>query len=92
LIVLHIDFTGPSQGKMLMVLVDSHSKWIKIIPVSDTTYTATIQKLRTLFAQFGIPESVALDSGPRFTSANSVTKCHSAYSCDICMCVRMCVQ
>jgi len=47
-----------------MVLLDSHSKWIEIISVSDTMHAATIQKLRTLFAQFGIPESVAIDSGP----------------------------
>jgi len=50
-----------------MVLVDSHSKWIEVIPMSDTTSTATIQKLRTLFAQFGIPESIVSDSGPQFT-------------------------
>ena len=74
---LHIDFAGPLQGKMFMVLVDSHSKWIEVIPMSDTTSAATIQKLRTLFAQFGIPESIVSDNGPQFTSAEFSQFCHT---------------
>ena len=30
---IHIDYAGPIQGKMLLVAVDAHSKWIKVTPL-----------------------------------------------------------
>ena len=27
---IHVDFAGPVQGKMLLVVVDVHSKWIEV--------------------------------------------------------------
>ena len=30
---LHIDFAGPFEGKMFLVVVDSHSKWLDVSPV-----------------------------------------------------------
>ena len=35
---------------MFLVLVDAHSKWLEIVPVSAATSTATIEKLRAIFA------------------------------------------
>ena len=52
---LHIDFAGPMEGKMFLVVVDAHSKWIEVISMSTTTAELTIQHLRQLFARFGIP-------------------------------------
>ena len=28
---LHLDFVGPLLGKMYLVLVDAHSKWIEVV-------------------------------------------------------------
>lgn len=53
---LHLDYAGPFQGRMFLVLVDAHSKWLDIMPVKNTTATETIEKLRSVFATHGIPD------------------------------------
>ena len=50
------------------MVVDAHSKWIEAFPVSSATSSATIEKLHTLFAQFGLLETVVLDNAPYFIS------------------------
>ena len=54
---------------MFLVLIDAHSKWIEVYPVRAATSNATIQQLKITFAQFGIPETVVLDNGQCFVSA-----------------------
>ena len=44
--------------------------------MNSTTATATIQEIRTVFARFGIPESIILDNGPQFTSGELIEFCH----------------
>ena len=34
---IHIDFAGPFQGKMFLIIVDAHSKWPEVIIMSSTT-------------------------------------------------------
>ena len=34
---VHIDFAGPFQGSMFMVIVDAHSKWLEVVPMTTTT-------------------------------------------------------
>ena len=65
---LHIDYAGPLRGRMILIVVDAHSKWIEAFPVPSATSSATIEKLRTLFAQFGLPETVVSDNAPYFMS------------------------
>ena len=38
---VHIDFVGPVQGKMLLIAVDTHPKWIETQPMTTTTARAT---------------------------------------------------
>lgn len=73
---LHIDFAGPIDGHMLLIVVDSHSKWIEAIPMKSSTTHATIEALRTLFSTFGLPRTLVSDNGPQFTSweFNTFTK------------------
>ena len=66
---LHLDYAGPVQGKMILVLVDAHSKWIEAICTPNATSAAVIEELRALFAQFGLPETVVTDNGTCFISA-----------------------
>ena len=65
---LHIDYAGPLGGKMLLVVIDAHSKWIEAIPLSTATAFTTIQQLRKLFSKFGIPDTIASDNGSQFTA------------------------
>ena len=65
---LHVDFAGPMEGKMFLIVIDAHSKWIEVLPMATATALTTIQQLRQLFAQFGIPESIVSDNGRQFTA------------------------
>ncbi len=66
---LHVDLAGPFLGHMFLIVIDAHSKWIEGIQIPSSSSLAVIQKLRTLFAQFGIPETIVSDNGACFTSA-----------------------
>ncbi|XP_039192295.1 uncharacterized protein K02A2.6-like, partial [Crotalus tigris] len=66
---VHIDYAGPFQGQFFLVLVDSHSKWLEVVPVSSTTTAKTIQVLRGIFAAHGLPDVIVSDNGPQFTSS-----------------------
>ena len=63
-----MDFAGPVEGQMLLVIVDSTSKWPEIFPMATTTSVATINVLRSLFARFGFPEVIVTDNGRQFAS------------------------
>jgi transposase InsO family protein len=65
---VHIDHAGPIQGKMILVIVDAHSKWIDAHVVASTSTSATLEKLRTVFATHGLPEVLVSDNGPAFSS------------------------
>ena len=39
---VHIDHAGPVNGKLLLIIVDAHSKWIEAHIVSSTSASATI--------------------------------------------------
>ena len=65
---LHVDFAGPIDNFMYLIVVDAHSKWPEVIPMRSTTATRTISKLRQIFAQHGIPEQIVSDNGPQFAS------------------------
>ena len=64
---VHIDFAEKNK-QMFLVLIDSHSKWIEVFPMTSTTSTKTIECLRSCFASYGIPEQLVSDNGPQFTS------------------------
>jgi len=65
---LHLDFAGTFMDRMFLIVVDSYSKWLEVIPMTTTTSHSTIKQLRKLFATFGIPEHIVTDNGPQFTS------------------------
>ena len=65
---LHIDFAGPMNGKMYLVIIDAHSKWIEAFVTTSSTSTTVIEILRHVFARFGLPEMIVSDNGPCFVS------------------------
>ena len=54
---------------MFIIVVDAMSKWPEVIQMSKTTFTHTIEVLRTIFARNGIPSRVVTDNGSQFTSS-----------------------
>jgi len=54
------------RGKMLLVVIDAHSKWIEAIPLKTAIALTTIRQLRKLFAQLGIQNTLVSDNGPQF--------------------------
>ena len=65
---LHIDFAGPFLGKMFIVLVDAHSKWLEVAAVPSCSASSVIRFLRTVFATHGLPDQIVSDNGTAFTS------------------------
>ena len=63
---LHVDFAGPVEGKMLLIVIDAHSS---LSHGNSYRLDNHIQQLRQFFAQFGIPESIVSDNGPQFAAA-----------------------
>ena len=64
---VHVDFAKKDK-QMYLVLIDSHSKWIEVFPVTSTTSTKTTECLRPCFVTYGVPEQLVSDNGPQFTS------------------------
>ncbi|XP_026054203.1 uncharacterized protein K02A2.6-like [Carassius auratus] len=65
---LHVDYAGPFLGRMFLILVDSHSKWMEVYPVMQATSQITIEKLRMCFSTHGLPKMLVSDNGTCFTS------------------------
>ena len=66
---IHIDFAGPFMGKMFLIIMDAHSKWIDVKIMNKITASHTIMELRDVFATMGLPKTIVSDNGPTFTSA-----------------------
>ncbi|RXN22450.1 Transposon Ty3-I Gag-Pol poly [Labeo rohita] len=66
---LHIDFAGPFQGKVFLIVVDAHSKWLEVSLMSSMSSSAVINTLRLLFATHGLPDVIVSDNGTAFTSS-----------------------
>ena len=74
---IHLDFAGPFEGKMFLIAVDAFSKWPKVVEMTSTTAEQTIQVLRNIFANHGLPEQLVSDNGPQFVSSDFAEFCKS---------------
>ena len=52
-------------GKTFLIMIDAHSKWIEAVCISSTSSQVIIDKLGTVIAKFGLPET---GNGSGFTS------------------------
>ncbi|XP_053550471.1 uncharacterized protein K02A2.6-like [Bombina bombina] len=83
---IHVDFAGPVEGRMYLVAVDAHSKWPEVVQMSSTTTQQTIVVLSSMFARFGLPQTLVSDNGPQFIShefetfldTNNIKHCKTA--------------
>lgn len=55
------DYLGLFLGKMFLLIMDSHSKWVKVHVATSATIATTIDKLQITFAALGLPEVIVSD-------------------------------
>ena len=65
---VHIDYAGPFEGTMFLLLIDAHSRWLEIHPTTTSTSNATMELLRKSFSALGIPDTIVSDNAANFTS------------------------
>ena len=65
---VHADF-AMFRNMNYLVVVDSFSKWFEVVPMKSTTASRTVEELRELFAQHGLPEELVSDNGPQFIAS-----------------------
>lgn len=52
------NYSGPFKNLYFLVIIDAHSKWIKVFPSNTMSTDFTILKLREFFARYGLPREV----------------------------------
>ena len=50
---LQVDFVGPFNRGMFLIMVEAKSKWMEVVPISSTSACSTITVLRGLFPIHG---------------------------------------
>ena len=53
---------------MLLVAIDTHSKWIKVGVGSTSSASMTVSHLVAMFSTHGIPKEIVSNNGPYFRS------------------------
>ena len=65
---IHIDYAGPFEGRIFLVIVDAYSKWVEVIPTTGCTTKITVRHLIQIFTTHGLPDTIVSDNGAAFAS------------------------
>ena len=57
------------KGRTYIVVVDYYSRWVELRLLEQLDSKCVINKLKSIFATHGIPETIVSDNGPQFASA-----------------------
>ncbi|XP_015272338.1 PREDICTED: uncharacterized protein K02A2.6-like [Gekko japonicus] len=66
---VHINFAGPFQGQIFLIIVDAYSKWLEVVPTSKMMALTVINALRHIFATHGFLDTLMSDNGTCFTAS-----------------------
>ncbi|KAI2647439.1 Transposon Tf2-9 polyprotein [Labeo rohita] len=56
------------EGGHYLVVVDYFSRYIEVANLPKLVTATTVERLKVIFARFGIPETLLTDNGPQFAS------------------------
>jgi len=70
---VHVDFLEPMEKCSCcyyfnVLLTDLFSKWPEVFEMNKTDAKSMVDKLREIFARYGLPGKIVSDNGPQFTS------------------------
>ena len=65
---IHLDYVGPFQGRIFLVIVDSYLKWLDVHITNSASSVITIEKLQITFAALGLLEIIVSDNGTCLSS------------------------
>ncbi|CAI6350433.1 unnamed protein product [Macrosiphum euphorbiae] len=71
---IHIDFLY-LQGKNYLIMTDIFTKWPEVAEMKILNSGSVIEKLREIFARFGLPNKIVSDNGPQFRSEEFIQFC-----------------
>ncbi|XP_015366610.1 PREDICTED: uncharacterized protein K02A2.6-like [Diuraphis noxia] len=71
---IHIDFLY-LQGKNYLIMTDIFTKWPEVAEMKILNSGSVIEKLREIFARFGLPNKIVSDNGPQFRSKEFIQFC-----------------
>ncbi|KAI3354580.1 hypothetical protein L3Q82_019085 [Scortum barcoo] len=60
----------PQHQRFLLVAYDLHSKWPEVLPTGSVTTRVVTDFLSSLFARWGVSDTITTDNGPQFVSAD----------------------
>ena len=64
---IHIDWAYHKSLGNVLVIADAFSGWLEAFVCSSRTTSAVIDRLRSLFARFGVPHLLVSDNAPEFS-------------------------
>ncbi|XP_055932231.1 uncharacterized protein K02A2.6-like [Argiope bruennichi] len=73
--VVNIDIIGPidppsAKGhRYILYLVDEHTRWAEVVPLTSLAAKATCEALLTIFMRTGMPNIMASDNGTNFNAS-----------------------
>ena len=71
---VHADYCEVN-GRMFLILIDAHSKWMDIFSTHSCSTDVTIEKMRSSFACWGVPKTIVTDNARCFLSEQFGTFC-----------------
>ena len=57
---IYINFARSFMGKMFLLVVDTHSRWMEVEIVNAGLAQNTIEHLHSMFARFGLPKVMVI--------------------------------
>ncbi|CAF4638013.1 unnamed protein product, partial [Rotaria sp. Silwood2] len=72
---IHLDFMGKFMGLYFLIIVDAYSKWLEVVTMHNPSTKSTVDALSSLFARYGLCETIVSDNGTQFTSTEFTEFC-----------------